>query len=170
MKTNPHFTDEELKPKAVIWPNGEYSFEVIEAKEGESKQSGNAYIRINMKLYDDQGNWKFQSDFLMATLNTEYRFRHFCRATGLEGVYAQGRVTAQDCERATGKLRLGYQGPKHDDRTGKDYEERNVVKDYVVPEHLKPKTVGEMTGAKGTPGRAAAQTDSNEELSQDIPF
>jgi hypothetical protein len=117
-------TESELQ-KESLFPKGEYSFEVMEAKETTSK-SGNDMIKIKLNVFDnDSERSQFVYDYLMEAMH--FKLRHFCCATGLISNYEAGSLKASDCVGKTGVCRLKIK----EDLTG-EYPPKNEIADYVI--------------------------------------
>lgn len=116
-------SEEELK-KTILLPDGEYDFDVTGAEEAVSKTSGKEMIKLTLKVYALDGNTTPVYDYLLSSL--EYKIKHFCDTAGLQTEYQMGILTADMCLNRCGKVKLGIQK----DKTGQ-YEDKNVVKDYV---------------------------------------
>jgi hypothetical protein len=118
-------SNKQLKEEMLI-PAGEYDFEVVKAEEKLSK-SNNPMIALNLKVFVDGGT-RFCNDWLMTTSAAmEFKFRHFCEATGLLDRYDSGQISAQDIQGVAGKVKIAV---KDDEQ----YGPQNTVKDYIVPE------------------------------------
>lgn len=118
-------TEKALKEEMLI-PVGEYDFECVKAEEKTSK-SGNPMIAINLKVFVGDGV-QYANDWLMTTNpSMEFKFRHFCEATGLLQAYEAGRITPDDIKGVAGRVKIGQK----DDA---QYGPQNTVKDYLVPE------------------------------------
>lgn len=118
MKFTPK-TEKELNSYPV-WDKGDYSFEVIEAKDTTS-QKGNDMIVLDIKLFDGDKTMRVR-DYLGEW--SMYKIKHLCEACGLTKQYEAGEIAAILFENRTGKLKLDC---KPDD----DFP--NSVKDYIVP-------------------------------------
>ena|SRR3990167_6024105 len=115
-------TEEELKT-FVLLPEGEYDFDVIGAEEQTSK-SGNAMIKLTLKVYGYNGEITTVYDYLLASL--EYKIKHFCDTAGLVAEYEAGTLSADMCSNRSGKCKL-----KIDKDKNGVYEDKNAVKDYT---------------------------------------
>lgn len=114
-------TDKELA-EALLWPKGEYDFEVLEAVDAVSK-SGNDMIKLKLCCFFGEKQ-KQVTDYLLASM--EHRLKHFCDAAGLAEVYAKGELSAELCKGRTGKVKL-----KVEEQPG--YNPKMAVADYVKP-------------------------------------
>ena len=116
-------SDRELYEE-MIWPAGDYDFEVIEAEEKTSK-NGNPMIALKLKVFHPStDNTRTVRDWLMPSMG--FKLKHFCYATGNEVAYDDGTLDAYACEGAAGRVKLIVQ---ESDQYGK----QNSVKDYLVP-------------------------------------
>lgn len=115
-------SEEELK-KSVLFPEGEYDFDVIGAEEGVSKTSGKPMITLTLRVYGHDGSTTTVYDYLLASL--EYKVKHFCDTTGLAFEYQAGTLSADMCSNKSGKCKL-----KIDKDKNGVYEDKNAVKDY----------------------------------------
>lgn len=114
-------TEEELK--GPLFQKGEYDFDIIGAEDTASK-AGNQMIKLLLKVYHSDGSVTQVFDYLLETL--EYKIKHFCDTTGLAIEYQSGVLDADMCLNRSGKCKLDIQK----DKSGQ-YEDKNVVKDYI---------------------------------------
>ncbi len=125
---------------------GESTFEVISATSATS-QSGNAMIRVKMKVWDSNGKSGFVDDFLMAGDSSFFikKVKGFCETIGLLDKYNSGKLSADDINSGlTGEcflIRKPYKG-----------ELQNSIKNYIKKDKI--------TGSPTT----------NTDLNDDIPF
>lgn len=123
MKFNPK-TEREIAEEG-LYPEGIYSFEIANAENKVSK-SGNDMIQLKIKVYDNDGNFRFVDDYLLESM--AYKLRHAAVVCGLGDKYESGSLDAFDFVGKTGSLKLTVQK----DKKG-EYPDKNVVKDYVIP-------------------------------------
>lgn len=126
-------TEKELQ-EALVWPKGEYDFEVKSAEKAvsgdKSKNPGMEYIKLNVQIWNADGETRFVNGILHPKM--EVQLRHFCYATGLGAMYENGTLGPHHCDGRTGKLKLKVkeaEGP---------YPAKNEIQDFIVPEE-KPK-------------------------------
>ena len=121
-------TPEEIQSMTLIAP-GTYDFTVVESKEMLSK-SGNEMIKLQLKVWDMNGNERSVFDYLLEAM--AFKLRHFCEATGLLNKYEEGGFNAEDCLGKSGKVEIIIQeGNFKPD--GSKYADKNAVKDYCKP-------------------------------------
>lgn len=139
MKVIPRSEEQIKKDMAPpLLPEGEYSFEVLNAKE-EVSGAGNPMIVPFLKIFGPNGVTLTMNDYLMAnTPQMEFKFRHFCHAVtpSLSDAYNNGEVSAEYLTGKTGKLYLkisrgGKEYTKKDGTKGVSVDQ-NSVKDYIV--------------------------------------
>jgi hypothetical protein len=132
---------------------GEGNFEVLEATEKHSKSNGNPMIELKLKVWDEKGQEGNVFDYLMLT-GSNYslrKIRHFCYSCGLERSYEAGKLSGFDCIGKQGKLKI-------ETKKGENgYQDKNVVKDYIVESD---------SGKKTNPNF----TSQDEKFDDDIPF
>lgn len=124
-----------------FWPNGPYSFEVIERAmlggrewetcETRSQEHKKDMIQLVLRVFR-QGEQKVMIDYLMP--DVAGKLRHACDACGLLQRYETGEVAAADFIGRGGVLRLRIEK----DRKGQ-YSDRNAVADYVPGSFRSPK-------------------------------
>lgn len=114
--------------EANLWPEGVYSFEIIEAEETTSK-AGNEMIAMRVKLFNAQGASMLVDDYLVDTPRAAYKVRHCAVACGLLGEYEKGELFARDLERRTGNVKVVVRKG-----TG-DYPYKNQIADYLAPDN-----------------------------------
>ena len=122
-------TDRELAT-ANLFPAGEYDFEVVDAKDTVSK-AGNDMIVLNLRVYDGMGSSRFVYDYLLDQM--AYKVKHAAEACGLLKDYESGKLDAASFVGKTGRVKLTIQASKDP-----QYDDKNVVKDYVVKLEEKP--------------------------------
>ena len=119
-----------------LLPAGKYPFSVIKAEEKTSKASGNPMLALQLTVYAPNGGQVTVFDYLME--NKPAQLEQFCRFTGLEALYASGKLEESDCVGREGWVCIKTQA-------GKDgYDPRNVVNYYC------PKPEGTVAGAPAT--------------------
>lgn len=117
-------TENELST-SLLWPAGEYDFQVYEAVEGTSK-AGNDMIALTLHVHNDDGQRKTVLDWLVDSRGWAYKIRHFAEVTGLIVEYEKGELLALDMVNRTGRVKLSIQK----DKTGQ-YSDKNGVADYL---------------------------------------
>lgn len=112
-----------------VWPKGEYDFEVIKAERAisgdKSKTPGTEFIKLNLKIYADDGACKFVNGILHPAM--EAQVRHFCAAGGIIDKYETGSLTADDCVGVSGRVKIKIKPAEG------NFPEKNEVADYIVP-------------------------------------
>lgn len=118
---------EELETMTILQP-GIYRFKVNAAKDKVSR-NGNEMIELTLQVEDREGNNTLVFDYLLEAMM--YKLFSFCEATGMEGKYHNGTLTAQDCiGKSAGvelTLRKGEPNP-----SGGMYADKNEVKKYIA--------------------------------------
>jgi hypothetical protein len=139
MKVTPRSEEEIKKDMApAVLPEGEYSFEILSAKE-EVSSKGSPMIVPYIKVYGTGGVTTQLNDYLMTNSpQMEFKFRHACLAVSpsLQESYEAGEVHAEQFVGKTGKLYLkikkgGKEYAKRDGTKGISVDQ-NVVADYIV--------------------------------------
>jgi hypothetical protein len=147
-------TEEQLKAERLI-ADGVYPFEVMEAKDACSK-AGNDMIALNLCIFLEDGSTRNLTDFLMEKMM--YKLLHFCRETGLGGLYESGNLTPDDCTGKTGWVKIKTQQRKD---TG---ENQNSVADYV------PKPGDTFAPSPSKSGPTDQQLSNQSGKDEDVPF
>jgi hypothetical protein len=115
-------------PEKKPLPKGKYQFEIARAEDTVSQNSGCEMIKLKVKLYNGgESSEAVVADYLLEAL--EYKLRHAAYACGAGEKYESGELCAADLEGKTGECLVDIEK----DKTGK-YQDKNVIKDYVVPE------------------------------------
>ncbi len=137
--------------EAMLWPKGEYDFEVVKAEPAkggpQSKAPGTPSIKLTLRLFNEDGGSRMQNAILHPAM--EAQLRHFCEETGIIDKYDAGTLEAQDCEGLDGKLQL-----KVKDAEG-NYPAKNEVQDF---------------GVKAKKAKAAAPVVVPTQNNDDVPF
>lgn len=87
-------TDEELAMEG-LFPAGIYPFNVDNAEDTVSKKSGNPMLKLQVRIYAEDGGERVLFDYLMPAFPR--KLSEFCKLTGLEAAYKAGALNAQDC-------------------------------------------------------------------------
>ena len=157
MKFTPK-NEEELAMDGLL-PEGVYDFEVLEAQNKISKK-GNEMIELKLKVYDENGGFRFITDYLLESFLP--KLLSFAKATGTRAAYDSGEYTSYNCLNTAGKVQLKIVP------TG-EYPAKNEVKMYGEP---KAKTGGDgraTTEAAPATFKPSAPAQDLEEM-DDIPF
>ena len=143
---------EELAMDGLL-PAGKYPFSVIKAEEKTSKASGNPMLALQLTVYADNGGQSTIFDYLME--NKPAQLEQFCRFTGLEALYASGKLEESDCVGREGWVCIKIQPAKD------GYDPKNTVSYYC------PKPEGTVAGA---PAARLAAKPSDLEDDDSIAF
>jgi len=104
---------------------GTYEFEVTGAAEKVSK-NGNDMIELSLRVFAPDGTTRTMRDWLVPGSDMgDLKLNRFCHATGLQGAYFAGELSAFACGGVSGTLRLTVE-------QSEQYGTQNRVKDYVV--------------------------------------
>lgn len=110
---------------AFVWEKGVYAFEVVEATDEISKNSGKEMIKLKVKIFKDTGASQNVFDYLLPD-TMEYKLRHLCEVTGLLSSYETGSLDAYNLVGKTGWCKVGVSK----DKSGQ-YPDKNSIVDYV---------------------------------------
>ena len=114
-------TEKEIKEE-MIFPAGDYDFDVLTAEDTVSKSSGNSMIKIKLGVYVGSQIRRID-DYLLPSMSA--KLRHFCDTTGLLSKYESGTLEAADCLGRAGRVKIVVDPAKE------AYPEKNAVKDYI---------------------------------------
>ena len=114
-------TEKEIEEE-MIFPAGDYDFDVLTAEDTVSKSSGNSMIKIKLGVYVGSQIRRID-DYLLPAMSA--KLRHFCDTTGLLSKYEAGTLEAADCLGRAGRVKIAVDPAKE------AYPAKNVVKDYV---------------------------------------
>ena len=148
MKFKP-LSEQEMQQARNNLSPGPAQFEVLAAEEQRSK-SGNDMIKLQLKVWDKNGNQGIVYDYLMAISQMQWKLKHFCEATEKDHLFTGGLIKAEDCLGQAGECQLQLQK----DKAG-EYGDQIKVKDYGNESF--PKAKGEAEGPQA-------------EAEQDVPF
>lgn len=117
-------TEKEITEMNLI-QKGEYSFEIVEAEERNSK-AGTPMLVLTLRLFNDglQPCGRV-IDYLVE--NMPHKLRHAAYGCGLGDQYESGQLSANDFRHKHGVARIGIQADKNG-----VYPDKNVVFDYLV--------------------------------------
>ncbi len=137
-----------------LLPKGTYSATVTKAAEKTSK-SGHEMIELGLCVYADDGSERYVWDYLLSHAML-HRIKHFCEATGMEGLWESDELTAADCEGKDVTVKVDIEPAKN------NYKAKNKVVDYVAASGK----------AAAAPAQAQAQPpgDHKPVEESDIPF
>lgn len=144
-------TDQQIEEQSYF-PVGEYGFQVTEAKQHISQNTGNESIKLTLKVFKPDGNFQFLNDYL--TVKYIKKIKHFCDAAGLQAQYSSGTLRPEDCVNKSGTVKLKLKNQDTD-----QYATRNEIDDYIVAA-----TVDPQAPLSPAPATNAADMDD------DIPF
>lgn len=157
----------EFEPKSeqeidamMVWPAGEYDFEVEGAKHKTSKSSGKPMIELTLRVFDEEGRSQLLTDWLVASNQPLplRKLRHYCSATDSMDAYESGTLDNFLGEGAAGRLKLYIEKDPQ-------YGDKNKVADYVKRADERP----ELQGVPAEQTRRAMAT-SNQIDDPEIPF
>ncbi len=119
-----HKTEAELMAEKLL-PRGDYPFEIIkgtdEVVEKEGAYKGKTYLKLTLRIYEDNGNFRAIDD----TIWDELKLIRVCAAIGKDELLKKEKVHAEDLVGGAGNLSLEIK----EDKTGQ-YPPKNVVKLY----------------------------------------
>lgn len=152
-------TEKELQDQ-LLWPDGEYDFEVVKAepaKSGpQSKSPGTEFIKLNVAIFNDAGGKKFINAILHPAM--EWQLRQFCEEGGIIAKYDSGSLEADDCQGICGKLQL-----KTKEAEG-NFPAKNEVKAWGV------KKKAEKAKTTSAPPSPVSKGDAPPNDGDDVPF
>jgi len=129
MRFNPA-TEEELQTQALA-PEGIYSYEIIQAKEGVSN-AGNDKIDLTIKIWNDAGN----NGLVFSNLSLLKLLKHFCDVNHMQDQYNSGELTDSMCKgKSGGRVMIGIDPEKQKPDGSGVYKAKNIVKDYITAPH-----------------------------------
>lgn len=152
MKFQPKSEEEIVRDNLL--PAGDYAFEVVRAIDATSK-SGNEMIELNLKVFDDEGGYRFVKDYLLESM--AFKLIHCAQACGLEQEYNDGELIADQFVGRSGFLKLAVK----EDKTGQ-YQPQNSVKDYIKP--------GENDGKAAPVAAKKPAPATPADLDDEVPF
>jgi hypothetical protein len=163
MSYKPMTADEAAK--LSLRPEGNYAFDVLDAKDARSKEKGNLMIALTLGFYDDNGDRFTVKDWLVHSDNrwSEKKFYDFANTTGLTAKYSAGTLCAEDCLGRSGFASVGIEPGKPKSDGSGNFADKNKVKFYVT---AKPAAKASPTDAQ-LANQAPAKSD---ELDGDVPF
>ena len=136
--------EEKKREEALLLPEGDYDFELIEAKERISSK-GNPMIEARLKVFHGD-SVRFVTDYLMEAM--AFKLRHFAESVGRLEEYNSGEFDATNLVGASGVVKIKIEPAKG------QFSAKNSVKDYAV---------------RGGSARVQSPVDSEVDQSE-IPF
>lgn len=154
-------TEEQIAAEGML-PEGIYPFEVLNAVDTKSKTSGDEMIKIQIRVFTEDGRDATLTDYLLASYLR--KILNFCKVTGLSAKYNAGTLCAEDCLAKNGYARIGIEkGKEKSQKPGEFFDDKNTVKDYITA------PVTSTVSAKPQPNDAQLQNKSAEN-DEDVPF
>lgn len=130
----------------IVWPEGEYQYTVVTAKETQSKK-GNDMIEMQLCVFNDgEGQINLKTYLLEAMPKL---LKHFCASHGLTAEYEKGELAAETCVGKSGWLLLGVQPAEG------NFPEKNFVDDFLMAE---AETTGNDTPPEAPPMQHSSGT------------
>ncbi len=124
----PALTDEQIALERQPLTEGEYSFEVVEAKDKIS-QKGNEMIELQLKIYANNNREYTLYDYLMGTPKTVWKLKNFFTSIGIADKYKDEVIDPFHLVGKHGKAKIVI-------KDGKDKNDNPIKKafvdDYVV--------------------------------------
>jgi hypothetical protein len=117
-------TDKEINDSKLLQP-GDYDFEILDARETESRSSGNPMIELKLKVSDGNGVSRILPDYLVE--QKIEKLRNCCIACGLIDQYKNGSVSPDGFKGKRGRIRVAVQ------KGTNGYMDRNTVTNYLIP-------------------------------------
>lgn len=157
---------ERIRLENLLWPDGEYEFNVISAAEKRTKDKfdtegnvtkagGVPMIELKLQIFKEDGSFKFLHDWLSEIM--EFKIRHAAYACGLGEDYESGTITDGEFEGKSGRLLLTKKPASG------GYAAGNQVKDYIVSDD------GKVAATKAKTAKAQA-VSADEPFSDFVPF
>jgi hypothetical protein len=120
-------TEEEIQIESLI-PEGIYSYHVVKS-EDKISQSGNEYIALTLKIWDQDGKERL----VYTNLALIKLLKHFCDVNNMQDLYQLGEIEADKClDKSGGRVQIGAQLSRPDGKGGM-YPAKSIVRDYVSP-------------------------------------
>lgn len=137
-----------------IWPEGEYYFEILEAKNSTSK-NGNSMIVLNLSIKKDKFDNEciYIKDYIVDMEQMSWKISNLMGSIGLGVDYVLGEIDLDILPGKNGHLILKVEPPKG------DYGHRNAVKDYLVMDRM-----------AAVVDKSNAVKSSVDEFNDEIPF
>jgi hypothetical protein len=113
---------EQANADAELWGDGEYEFEIVDAREKVSL-AGNEMIELRVRIFRPDGASRTISDYLLA--KRMGKLRNASVACGLLDKYQTGDLSGENFVGKRGRLKLAVEKSKN------GYPDRNVVANYL---------------------------------------
>jgi hypothetical protein len=125
MRVTPISEEEAEAQSANLWPESEYDYEVRDASEETSKNTGNEMIKLEIWVFNQEGGRRLVFDYLVGGEKSAWKVRKFAASCGLLPQFEKGDLIAPEIVGRTGRCKLGIQPAKD------GYQAKNVVRDYI---------------------------------------
>lgn len=123
------FDDEKIESFKVKLEKGEWDFEVINAEEGIGKKSNLSYMRLDLRIWGQNGQIFTLSHYLSSHEKMRWQIKNFFKSTGWGNTWDinSNRTIRTECLDFIGKVgRL---------KSDIDKEGKAVVVDFLAPTH-----------------------------------
>lgn len=151
----------ENEERNILWPKGEYDFEVVNYEDAVSK-SGNDMIHLELKVFHPDGGSQTIHDYLLASMM--HKLRHACEAIGILDRFESGTLEASDFDGGVGKVMLKVDKAK----PNSGYRDKNSVDDYCKQAVRAAR--GAMAGAAPAERRERPAKIPQQQIDDEIPF
>jgi hypothetical protein len=116
-------TEKEISERRLM-PKGTYEFEIVDACEKLSKNSGKPMIELRVRVIVPNGVGRIITDYLLE--QRAEKLRHAAEVCGVLDRYMSGSLSDRDFLHKKGKLKLGIEKDKLH-----KYPDKNIILDYV---------------------------------------
>lgn len=124
-------TESEIAALGIL-PEGDYSFQVLNAADDISKK-GNDMIVLDLCVFAPEGGERKVRDYLVPGTPWGVKKIHdFAHGVGLGGKYDSGEFTADDCLDRTGWCKVRVEKGKAKEDGSGNFPDRNAVAWYLV--------------------------------------
>lgn len=130
----------------ILWPKGNYAFEILEATDEIAKSSGNEQIKLKVKVFKDDGASQNIFDYLSSADKMAWKLRSASEACGLLSDYEKEHLEAYQFVGKTGYCEVVIQPEQN------GYDAKNSIKKYLTDKvAAAPKTMKEALNGDDVP-------------------
>ena len=147
----PMTEEEVMNAKLDLLPEGIYPFETQIGTDEISKRSRNPQIKLIHKIFYN-GKEHTVWDYLLNTPNWMFKTKHYCDSVGLKQEYENQTFNGTKCAGKKGWCQVIIQKGEfkkdlQGNTTNERYDDKNVIKDYVMTALSVSRSIDEKSAA-----------------------
>lgn len=118
--------DEKEYSMRNTWQKGVYPCTIVKCEEGNSKKSGDPFFKCEVHIFNENGNFRTITTYVMAAGKAAWQLRSAVEAFGVLEKYKAGGVESYDFEGRSAFAKVGIE----EDESGQ-YEPKNIIREFT---------------------------------------